>query len=275
METDFVAVAVVQSSGNPGNGARMELLSAVIKQVESMTDCDGVILFPAGHFNSGPREANTILQWVGEEIRSKLAEIERNIVICVGIDGYVQTQMSKDQLAVAVGKEGIKALGRKFYPAKGEMGKIHLASDHLSKEQGYARIFSLNAWHYYIAVCYDVFGIKHEGLPNPGVDVILDFVHDFWPRRQGPSGHSYFARHGFAGASKQWECPVFGAAVFFNRDIPESWPSGVLWTQGDKSTKKWRYEDNPIKTARSVPYNILEGKSLIRTYDVIDYLQVK
>ena len=88
------------------------------------------------------------------------------------------------------------------------------------------------------------------------------------------AGRVAYPPHGFAGASKQWECPVFGAAVFFNRDIPESWPSGVLWTQGDKSTQKWRYEDNPIKKARSISHSIPEGKAVIRIYDVIDCLQV-
>ena len=43
------------------------------------------------------------------------------------------------------------------------------------------------------------------------------------------SGDSYYARHGFGGASKKWACPVFGAAVFFGRKVPERWPSGVMW----------------------------------------------
>ncbi len=37
-----------------------------------------------------------------------------------------------------------------------------------------------------------------------------------------------FARHGLAGASAQWKCPVFASATFF-KPIPERWPSGVYW----------------------------------------------
>lgn len=270
MKDDFVATAIVESTGNRGNEARMELLSAVTKQVENRMDCDGVILFPAGYFNSGPWETNTILKWVEEEIRRKLAETEKNIVICVGIDGCMQTQMPKDQLAVAVSKEGIKALGRKFYPTKGERGKIYLASDHLSKEQQYSRIFSLNTRRYYIAVCYDVFGIKKLQLKKPEVNAILNCVHGFYPQKQGPSGVSLFTRHGFSGASKQWGCPVFATAVFFSRGVPKDWPTGVYWNQGNKSTKEWGYSDNQIKKSESLCTSMAQEIVFVNIYDLAD-----
>ena len=63
-----------------------------------------------------------------------------------------------------------------------------------------------------MAVCYDGFGIKQKGISNFGIDVILDLVHGFGD--DYGVGHQYFAKHGFAGASKEWNCPVFGAAVF-------------------------------------------------------------
>ena len=79
---------------------------------------------------------------------------------------------------------------------------------------------------------------------------------------------------GFVGASKQWGCPVFGSAVFFNRPIPERWPSGVYWNQGSKSTKTWRYDNNPVKKSRSLSHSIPEGMVLIRIYSLIDCLGV-
>lgn len=96
----------------------------------------------------------------------------------------------------------------------------------------------------------------------------LNLVHCFYPVGKGPSGTSFFAKHGFSGASKQWKCPVFGTAVFFNRSIPERWPTGVYWDQGDKSTPKWKYEDNPLKYYREIWIGIAEGKASVKIYDL-------
>ncbi|WP_256242165.1 hypothetical protein [Bacillus sp. V3B] len=74
--------------------------------------------------------------------------------------------------------------------------------------------FSGEGEKFYTAVCYDSFGIKHNHIQNSGVHGILNLVHQFWSKGQGNSGDVFFARHGFAGASKQWECPIFGATVF-------------------------------------------------------------
>jgi len=100
------------------------------------------------------------------------------------------------------------------------------------------------------------------------MDVILDLVHGFYPKGEGGSGDVYFAKHGFAGASKEWDCLVFGAAVFFNRKIPERWPSGVYWNQGGKNTQKWRYEDNPIKSQVEFEVSIKEGTASVRIYNL-------
>jgi len=272
MKDDFIATAAIQSTGYPGKKeARMELLSAVIKQLENMEDSHGVILFPAGYFNAGQQETSTILQRVEEEIRGKLAKIERSIIVCVGIDGNIEENLAKDQLALAVNKGGISAMARKFYPAKGEKGKIHRASNHLSEEQGYPRIFSLNTRRYYIAVCYDVFGIKKlQKNPEVKVNVILNCVHGFYPPKQGAAGISLFTRHGFAGASKRWGCPVFGTAVFFNRSVPKDWPTGVYWNQGSKSTKEWRYSDNPIKKPESLCTRVAQETAFVNIYDLAD-----
>lgn len=94
----------------------------------------------------------------------------------------------------------------------------------------------------------------------------LNLVHCFYPVGKGPSGTSFLARHGFAGASKQWICPVFGTAVFFKRDIPENWPTGVYWNQGGKSTQKWRYADNPINEEADFEMKVREGAVLVKIY---------
>jgi hypothetical protein len=104
---------------------------------------------------------------------------------------------------------------------------------------------------------------------NPGVDVVLNLVHCFYQPGEGPCGEPYFARHGFAGASKQWKCPVFATVVFFKPNISPLWPTGVYWNQGDKSTTKWRYSDKPIKPADSFePITIEESLALVRMYNL-------
>jgi hypothetical protein len=123
---------------------------------------------------------------------------------------------------------------------------IQLADSYTEGDSGYQRIINVNGKKAFLAVCYDSFGIRHEKFKNPKVQLIFNLVHAFWPRGEKGSGEVYFAKHGFAGSSKQWKCLVFGAAVFFNREIPQNWPTGVVWNQGNKSTKEWRYKDNPL-----------------------------
>lgn len=175
---------------------------------------------------------------------------------------------SQCQIAIAVSKGGIDAIGRKFHPSPQEVEHVELAKDYLYEEDGKSRVFELNGVKYFMCVCYDSYGVRHKNLPNPNVDVVLNLVHCFYPRGVGPSGDTYFARHGFAGAAKQWDCPVFGAAVFFDRNIPERWPSGVYWNQGDKSTQKWQYKDNPVKSQNEFEVNIKEGIALVKIYDL-------
>jgi hypothetical protein len=126
-----------------------------------------------------------------------------------------------------------------------------------------------------MAVCYDVFGLKK--LPNPGVNIILNTIHQFTPRCKckgakckcgAASGDVDFARKGLAGASKAWNSPVFGSVVFFNRSIPQKWPSGVYWNQGHKSVQKWKYKNNPIKEEDEFELLIKEGVALVRIYDI-------
>jgi hypothetical protein len=265
--SNWIATVILQSNAKYSNGERLKALSQVADLVAKETKGNGMILFPGGWFSAGKEEARSLYKWAEEKIKSILSRNERHIVICLGIDGRV-AQYAKDQIGIAICKKGIMAIGRKFHPAPRERGHVELASNHYSKEDGKPRIFELDGMRYFLCACYDSFGIKHKRIPNFGIDVILDLVHGFYPKGEGGSGDVYFAKHGFAGASKQWGCLVFGAAVFFNRKIPEHWPSGVYWNQGTKSTQEWQYADNFIKPKLEVEVAIKEGKALVRIYDL-------
>jgi len=264
---EWVATVVLQSNEQYSNEERMNVLSKVVKRLGNSSG-DGVILFPGGWFYTDKEKPSTKYDWVEKRIKDILGEIKEHIVVCTGIDGSVDEEnYSNDQIGIAVSKNGIEAVGRKFHPASQEKGHVKLAESHSSEEDGKSRIFELNGVKYFMCVCYDTYGVRHKNLPNPGVDVVLNLVHCFYPKGEGPSGESYFARHGFAGASKQWKCPVFGTAVFFNRAIPERWPTGVIWNQGDKSTQKWKYEYNPLKYSEEFKFDITEGIALVRMYN--------
>jgi hypothetical protein len=129
-------------------------------------------------------------------------------------------------------------------------------------------VFTLHGKNYYVAVCYDSFGIRKGAIAPRNIDAIVDLVHGFHPKGIGDSGDVYFAKHGFAGASKQWGCPVFGAAVFFRRDNTDNWPSAVYWDQAEKSTQRWRYTDNPLSPRIVRQLAAKEGVATVRVYDL-------
>ena len=266
----WVATVILQSNENHSKEERMKILSMIFYSIVEKTEGDGVIVFPGGWFNTNNHEARKLYNYIEEKIKNLLNKDKRNIIIVLGIDGRITTQYPKDQIGIAINKNGISSIGRKFYAAPQEKGKIISAENYNSKEERKLRYFELNGKRYFLCVCYDSYGIRKEKIPNElDIDIILNLVHGFWPRSKGPSGDSYFARHGFAGASKQWDCLVFGAAVFFNREIPKIWPSGVYWDQGTKSTREWRYEYNPIKPARILEKKIKEGLALIRIFNLM------
>ncbi|WP_242655130.1 hypothetical protein [Clostridium carboxidivorans] len=187
--------------------------------------------------------------------------LDSKMVICYGIDGRGNT----DQIGVAVNKDGLLSAGRKFYHTD---NSILLADNYKSKEIGKQRIFPIGNKKFYIAICYDGFGIRKKNLENPGVDVILNLVHGFNPIGEGGSGDVYFAKHSFAGASKQWGCPTFGAAVFERREVSKNWPTGVLWNQGEKSTQNWKYNENPMTPINEISFSDKYEKALIRIYSI-------
>lgn len=233
-----VATAVIQSNGKYSNDDRTKLLKKTIDSLGKEVD---LILLPAG-FYSTRKPAKTLYEYAVNNVVKFLQSYSENITVCLGIDG----RDSIDQIALAINKEGIVAIGRKFYPTADEVEYIDKASNYLSLEDGKSRIFEVKGRKLYLAVCYDGLGIRRKSLENPGVDVILDLAHGFNPKGEVNSGEFYFARGAFAGSSKQWNIPTFGSAVFFNRQIPDRWASGVMWSQGDKSIKDWTYQDNTL-----------------------------
>jgi copper chaperone CopZ len=267
----WIATVILQSSSDKdySNDGRLEALSQIVDCIAKETSGDGVILFPGGWFRTDKEKPSTIYDWTEKSLKNVFETIKEHIVVCIGIDGSVDEEdYAHDQIGIAVSKNGIDAIGRKFHPAPQEKNHVELAKDYLTEEDGKSRIFELNGVKYFMCVCYDTYGVRHKNLINPGVDVVLNLVHCFYPKGEGPSGDSYFTRHGFAGASKQWKCPVLGTAVFFNRDIPENWPTGVYWNQDDESTRDWRYSDNPIKSNDKIKMAVKEGAVLVKIYEL-------
>lgn len=264
---------------------RYQILSYVICQILSKVEGDGIILFPAGWIDAREDNAKELYCETVKRITPLLKKEKRDVFVCVGIDGNKKDDlMWWDQIALAINKNGIQAVGRKFHPTKIEKDKKYkdlvknnFAEDYLVKEEVYSRVFDLNGVRYYLSVCYDIFGLKKDGRENKNMDVILNLVHRFCPKgiknrdcEEGKSGvssgDSYYARHGFGGASKKWACPVFGAAVFYDRKVPTRWPSGVMWNAGNKSTRDCKYEEISLQPVNEFERNINECTAYIRIY---------
>ena len=211
------------------NGNRIKLAEKVLDK----RDDSDIVLFPAGFLEFEHFSAK-IVERLANRVSMILKSNKLSSIVCFGID----RSDGKDQLAVAVNSDGILAVGRKFYPTDGEKRFLNAADSFDAEEMGYKRGFEIKGRKIYMAVCYDCFGIRHKEIANPGYDIILTLAHRFHKKGEGPSGDVDFARKGFAGASAQWECPVFGTASFFDREVPPAWPRasiGVIKVQALKT----------------------------------------
>lgn len=247
---------------------RLEIISSTIKNLQSRMpqDSPGLVIFPGGWFFAGEKKPEDLFKPIVQAVSKILKGME--ITVCFGIDGSLDSEgYSRDQAGIAVNKNGIIAAGRKFHPAPQEAGHVNLLSDYREGGYGYPRLFEFNGKNAFLGVCYDTFGIRQKALENPGADLVVELVHCFYPKGEGPSGEQYFARHGFAGASKQWRCPVYGTAVFYDRGMPERWPTGVLWNCGDLSTTLWKYEYNPVKWQDRFSIETGEGNLIVRVFE--------
>ena len=251
------------------NQMRLVILKSVISHLVSDHSNDTIVVFPAGMFFTNSNPPSSIYPQLEMAISQYLANLNEHVIVCFGIDGSVDLDgYARDQIAVAVDRTGIIALGKKFYPAKAERGHVNLAKNFNITENEKSRIFSLGKSSFYLGMCYDGFGIKNQNIENPGVSGFIELAHCFYPKGQGPSGESYFARHGFAGTAREWNCPVYGTAVFFRREVPKHWPTGVIWNQGSISTKAWNYSLNPLKPVNVEKIRVVYGTAVIRLFPI-------
>lgn len=265
----FLAMVILESTRNDQTETqeRFQVLESVFSRITSQIPDSGIIVFPAGMFFTGMNSPSTLYPLLEKTVSSLISQNGRDHIVCFGIDGSLDAEgYARDQIAVAIDRTGIIALGRKFFPQKTERGHVNLASDFNTREEGKFRIFRFGNAAFYLAMCYDSFGIKIQNLPNPGVNGLIELAHCFYPKGLGPSGESYFARHGFAGAARQWHCPVYGTGVFFGRSIPENWPTGVIWNQGEISTKNWNYSMNPLRPRDVLRMKTEEGAAVVRVF---------
>jgi hypothetical protein len=257
-----IATVVIASDGNYDNQSRLTLMREVIRNVAGIAD---VLVFPAGYYTTKGRPS-TRLESFAEQTREMIRSAKHEIIVCFGIDGRAIKDQVKDQIAVAIGANGIIASARKFQPTEDEDGFIDVAPCPFIGEGQYPRIFEIVGRRIFLAVCYDSYGIRQRSLENPHIDIVLNLVHKFNPRPEPCSSTQYFAMYGFAGASREWGCPIFGAAVFFNRPIPPRWPTGILWNQGAKEIKSWKYSDNPLKPSQKLEIENATEKALVKVY---------
>lgn len=270
---DFIATVVLESSNDNQfeTHDRFDVLKSVVSDLMANYLRNGVIIFPAGMFCTGENAPSSLYPLIEKSLSQLLAATGNNIIVCFGIDGSVDGEgYARDQVAVAADRTGIIALGKKFYPANAEKGHVNLAGGFNIPEDGKSRIFRFGNHSFYLGMCYDGFGIKNHNIKNPGVTGFIELAHCFYPKGQGPSGESYFARHGFAGTARQWGCPVYGTAVFFSRRVPERWPTGVVWDQGTKSTTEWNYSMNPLRPFNVVRMDVPGGAAEVRMFIILD-----
>jgi hypothetical protein len=239
---------------------RLDLLKNVIVKFSKNVD---LFVFPAGFFYTHDKYEK-VSEQIENGVCNAIRQSSSSAIVCVGVDALSQ----KDQFAIALNKDGVLAMARKFFPTDVEAGVINLASDPFSGESKYPRTFLVKGKMAYLAVCYDSFGIRKTSVKRQNIDLIVNLIHGFNPKGKSGSGDVYFAKHGLAGSSKQWGCPAYGAAVFSHRNVPSNWPTGVMWNQGDKSTLEWKYVENALVQPDSLTVNSSNPneKAIIRIF---------
>ena len=115
-ETHVVTVTLESSSSKSfDNKSRLSLLGSAVR---NLADAD-VILFPAGFFQLREQNERKIIA-LADEVCDFLRKSGVSITVCFGID----CADGEDQLALAVTRDGIIAMGRKFYPTYDERNGI-------------------------------------------------------------------------------------------------------------------------------------------------------
>jgi len=252
------------------NPMRMSEMKQVIQTILAQTSHDGVIVFPGGWFHSGEEPAEALDSWLITEISEILRNNPHTIVVAFGVDGLFdrpkdEDPYDKDQIALAINKDGIVAKGRKFFPGNDEGPIIHYTRNYLDTESGKPRIFELNGVKYYLLECNDIKAPYTERAiyPNPGVDIALNLIHRVYEKggsRNLTQENNFPCIFG-ARSSAVWQVPVFMTAIFFRPSLPEDWPTGV-----------YCIEERPHRTGYgeiSIPHTTLKRIELREGYAIV------
>ncbi len=283
LDTDFVATVLlasrlkgpewglVQEKDPALNQMRMAEMVQLLDQIIPRTAGDGVILFPGGWFHSGEAPAGTLYAWVGDAVAEALAGTARRIVVAIGIDGSFDRPIDEDpydgdQIALAIDRTGIIAIGRKFYPGDDEAAHIRVAEGHLAEESGKKRTFELNGVSYFLFMCNDIKAPYHdvEKYPNPGVQVGLNLIHRINEKGQPLSQENNFACIFGARTSFEWNVPVFLVPIFFRNSVPADWPSGVFCPR--PTLYRIGYDEIRLSYTSLDPIPLEEGYADVRVF---------
>jgi len=280
-ERDWIATVILSSNLKipeekdlARNPVRLSEMEQILTTVLERTAGDGVVLFPGGWVHTQFARAETIYPDIERRVKTVLSRTDRDIKVCIGIDGYFDRPVAddpydQDQVALTADRTGIISLARKFHPSDDtERKHILLAKDYREGEGGKSRVFTLHGVRYFPFVCYDAYGPYNEPAcsSNPGVDIGLNLIHRFRPKGEMLNQENYFPLNAWSGTSFQWNIPVFGTSIFFRRPVPSGWPSGIMWA-GGSVWRKPGYDDitlppDPNRISVALP----EGTAEVRIF---------
>ncbi|WP_292393008.1 hypothetical protein [Methanoculleus sp. UBA303] len=267
------------------NEDRFTALTRIITDLAASYSGPGVVVFPGGYFHSGTDEVdaqeNSYLQAMVDRVAGLLNALPHHpapIYATIGIDGKVDVQegdsyrYDRNQVGIAVTRDGLVAFAKKFYPTDDrEKNLVDLAESYSSREtalgQRWDRVFSIGKQGFYLAICNDIKGLPAIEKPD-GVAYILNLVHGCYRPGEGPKC-TYFVRMGFGGASRSWKCPVFGTVVFFQRDIAEKWRPGMYYRTWDKMPIQCTTDENSTMPEHTLDLIALaDGYARVDVYDL-------
>lgn len=271
----WIATVNLQSDETDGatpasTSHRLDVISSVGSELARSARGEGVVILPAGWFDTGKERASERYTEIEGKVRERIVAAypsDIDPVVCFGVDGA----SGKDEIASAVGRQGTLARGRRFHPTPGEAKAKRLvkAEGYLSLEGGLARTFEHGGRKYYMAVCYDIHGFPESTPPvsDLHLSAVVDLIHGF-NRRGADSGVYYFARM-CASASRKCGLPVFAAAVFKGGKPVGNWPAGILWNQGGEVIKKWKYADNPLRPRCRFTCSVDRDSACVAVFDLL------
>lgn len=237
---------------------------ALLELKESKVDLG---LFPAGLFvcvvEDKEHRDEAIKEMIEHLSKGRLDFHDIDTTIALGMDIFYVKEENREenkwhkmeQIVMTVDRNGLVAMARKFNPVGDEEEYLVRDTSHMEEYFGYKRSFDLKGYNIYLAVCYDIYGVKEIEKPKDSPDIILNCIHRFVRSGRG-SDEVGFARKGLLGAAKKWDSIVFGSAHFLNKNISPRWPSAVMWDKelDDDYERYWKYGDNiisPVDTFKS------------------------